>query len=241
VRLSTLVDRLPARWAVPVRATRGHTDAEVAHLHRFVQPGATVLDIGANKGVYAWHLVRLVGATGHVHAFEPQLALASRLRRAGLGRQLSVHPFALSDREASMTLTIPILDDAPEPGHASLEPNVGQGPTVQVPVRTLDSLNLLPSFVKVDIEGHELAMLRGAEATITRSRPVLLLEIDYRHRNEVGKRGQLLDWLTSHSYTLFYVRGAALLPAPALTADIDPNASIGGDLVYNWFALPDPA
>ena len=54
--------------------------------------------------------------------------------------------------------------------------------TIRVPLRTLDSYNLSNiGFIKIDVEGHELDVLRGAEVTLRRDQPNLLIEIENRH------------------------------------------------------------
>jgi FkbM family methyltransferase len=200
-RASEVLDRLPPRVAIPLLARFGHQDPEVAFLRNFVKLGDTVLDVGAHRGAYTWHLARLVGASGHVHAFEPQPHLGSRLSR-GVARQVVVHPIALSDSEHLDQLLTPVWGDTQMFGHATLEelPEGTTVETVEIRATTLDSLDLGPTFAKIDIEGHEVAMLRGAENTISRNRPVLLVEIDYRHQLETKRRAELITWLISHDY-----------------------------------------
>ena len=241
MRLRRVLDYAPARAALPLRAALGHRDAEIAHLRSFVKPGDEVVDVGAHKGAYTWHLARLVGKAGIVHAFEPQPDLAGRLHRA-VPRQVVVHECALSDREVDLPLSIPVWGRTRLQGHASLEAGA-PGSTdisITVPTRRLDQCGVNPRFCKVDVEGHEVAVLRGAEETVRRCRPVLLLEIDYRHQRQTEARTALLAWLAEHDYVAHYVDGTRLLPAGTLSAATDPNPHLGAaEYVYNWFMLPD--
>lgn len=240
--LASLVDRLPGRAAVPLRARLGDRDVETRHLHRYVSSGATVLDVGAHKGAYTWHLAALVGRAGHVHAFEPQPRLAGRLDHWA-PTHVTVHPVALSDEGGPATLTIPVWDATDMLGHATLEDDLPADTTtrrVTVQARVLDDLDLSPSFLKADVEGHELAVLRGGERTVRRCRPVLLLEIDYRHAGERERRRTLLDWLDSHDYVAHHVSDdGAVTPVGRLDPDLDPNDGLrSSTYVYNWFLLP---
>lgn len=241
MNVGRLVDRLPPQVAVQARARFGHRDPEIAHLSRFVAAGDAVMDVGAHKGAYTWHLAKLVGTEGRVHAFEPQPDLAARLRR-GLPRTVTVHECALSDRDGVFSLSIPVWGDVRMQGHATLEttrPGREDEDHIQVPTRVTDHLGLSPTFIKVDIEGHELAMLRGAEQTIRSYRPVLLLEIDYRHHGEGPQRRHLIAWIDEHGYAAHYVDGEALCSAGELPLEQDPNDSLSvSRYVYNWFLLP---
>lgn len=241
MNLGRALDRLPASVAIPVRARYGDQDVEVRHLSRFVKPGDVVLDVGAHKGAYTWHLAKLVGAGGRVHAFEPQPDLAARLRR-GLPDAVTVHQFALSDSNAVLPLSVPIWGSVRMQGHASLEtsrPGQADEDQVEVATRVADDLGLRPTFIKVDIEGHELSMLRGSEKMIRACRPALLLEIDYRHAGEAARRRDLIAWIRDHDYVVKYVDGPALRGLEQLPAEEDPNDSTGLDrYVYNWFLIP---
>jgi FkbM family methyltransferase len=237
---SAILDRLPPQLAIPLLARFGHQDPEVAFLRNFVKLGDTVLDVGAHKGAYTWHLARLVGASGRVHAFEPQPHLASRLSR-GAARQVVVHPFALSDSKHVDRLVTPIWGDTHMYGHATLEdlPDDTAVETVEIKAITLDSLDLNPTFAKIDIEGHEVAMLRGSEDTMSRGRPVLLVEIDWRHQLETKRRAELISWLICHDYRVHYVIGHDLSEPVELSADTDPNSKIDNSpYIFNWFMIP---
>ena len=166
-------------WA----ARRG--ERELDGLAYWVSRDKLALDIGANRGIYTWCLAKLARA---VHAFEPNAELAERLRRAVPGA--TVHACALSDREGEGELRLPVVKGIAYDGWATVEPQnrlLAVGPdsvrSIRVPLRTLDSFGLEDvGFVKIDAEGHELAVLRGAERTLARCRPIVLLEVEDRHR-----------------------------------------------------------
>jgi FkbM family methyltransferase len=182
--VASLGNALPAGIGLPLRARVGpRLEPELALLARLVPAGSLAVDVGANRGVYTYHLSRAVGPDGEVIAYEPQPELAAYVRtgtaRAG---NVTVRAVALGESPGSARLTIPLREGRPEPGWATLrsEPN-DPGLGYDVPVVTLDDelAGREISFIKIDVEGYELATLRGALATLRRSRPVVLAEIEH--------------------------------------------------------------
>ena len=147
-------------------------------LRRLLQPGETVIDIGAHCGATALIAARLVGPQGAVHAFEPQPVLAQMLRDSAKMNgfeQLHVHELALSDSDGKAELFIPndklIL--------ASLNP-VSGATSLAVEKRRagdfLEDLNLGEiALIKIDVEGHELDVFRGAAEFLEHNRPRAIL------------------------------------------------------------------
>jgi len=162
---------------------------ELRGVSRLVAPGDVVLDIGANVGSYTYRFAKQVGPTGRVVCFEPQPELAAYLRAACRGRRLApveIHNVGLSDHAGEGWLSVPVEGRHRVGGLASLEPRTDQD-GFEVSLRRLDDFDLgdRVSFVKCDVEGHELAVLRGGRATLERYRPTLQIEIEYKH---VGER-----------------------------------------------------
>lgn len=154
----------------------GLLEPEHARLEEWVSAGATVADVGANYGSYTYPLSR---QAGRVVAFEPIPECANALRAWG-ATNVDVVEAAISDREGSATLTIPEIDGAEKLTQGSLEV-AGSGRDITVRTATLDSCHFSDlSFVKIDVEGHELAVIRGAGDTLRRCRPLLLIEIAQR-------------------------------------------------------------
>lgn len=147
-----------------------------------------MVDAGANWGLYAARFAQLTGRTGQVDAFEPHPAHARTLRALAARRpQLTVHELALADAPGRAILHVPVVGERPVTALASLRtPADGvEHEAVAVAVSTLDaelSGRRAPAFVKVDVEGLELALLHGAEQTLRATRPTLLVEIEQRHQ-----------------------------------------------------------
>lgn len=147
--------------------------------------GGTVLDIGANVGLFTIPLARAARARGsRVVAFEPVPANLERLRASiaanGLDATVTVMPYALGAVPGTLRL-------APEAG--ALGGNAGRGTSgIDVEVRTLDDFDDLGrcTFVKIDVEGAELEVLRGGEHFFRRARPRILLELNRSWMSLVG-------------------------------------------------------
>ena len=163
---------------------------ELGFHHTLYRPG-TLLDIGAHDGAFALPFAALPGA--RVLAFEPLPEAFARLR-AAFGDPLPAHVElrreALGDRDGEAVLAVPVLDGAPQEQWASTakgygalgEPRVAER-RVTVPLRRLDGFGLTDlAAVKLDAEGAEYEVLRGARETLLRCRPVLSVEIEERHR-----------------------------------------------------------
>ena len=172
------VAALPASLSMPARywyrRTLGRLDAELRVATGLLRPGSTAIDVGANFGIYTYAFVR---AGARVEAFEP-LPQCRRILAAYASPRVRVHNVALSDSPGRLPLHIPVYDGRPEPGHATFRHVAATHQTVDVPVRTLDEFQFQNvSLIKVDVEGHELDVLRGGSATLLRERPILVLEI----------------------------------------------------------------
>jgi FkbM family methyltransferase len=164
--------------------------AELRFLGRRLRSGQVAVDAGCHKGAYAYWMRRRVGSAGAVFAFEPQPRQVDYLQRAFAAmkyRNVTLVPMALSDATGPLPLFIP--SGTGRTHAASLVANKAEvltGETIQVDTTTLDALfagqSRGPGFVKIDVEGHELAVLEGARRTLQQFRPTLLIECEARHR-----------------------------------------------------------
>jgi FkbM family methyltransferase len=143
-------------------------------LEEHVRPGSVVIDVGAHIGTHTLTLARLVGPEGRVYAFEPVRKIYRELvRNLALNGVTNVVPlrYALG-KGAPRVIEMKPITPGEEGGTA-----VGRGGD-PVELRTLDSFGFEGvSLVKIDVEGYELPVLDGAEQTIRRSRPALVVEI----------------------------------------------------------------
>lgn len=126
------------------------------------------LDIGANVGLWSRDLVEQFGT---VIAFEPVEIFRECLIKNVPSARLKIEPVALGNEETMVNMII-TQDNM---GHTHVDPNsFGQG---SVPVRRLDNLDLQTiDYIKIDCEGFEYQIIQGAEQTIRRCRPVVVVE-----------------------------------------------------------------
>lgn len=185
---------------------------EIALARALIRLGDTVVDAGANKGAYTYWLRKFAGPAGQVIAYEPQPSLAEYLERARLAfgwENVEVRQAALSDRAGSAKLHVP--GGGVSPG-ASLEAAAG-GSSLDCAVTTLDrDLAGAPvAFLKVDVEGHELALFRGARQILEAHRPPILFECEARHLARHTMR-EVFEFLEQLEYEGWLLRGSSLLP-----------------------------
>ena len=169
-----------------------------------VRQDDVAIDIGGNRGVYAYQLWRL-GAS--VEVFEPNPICFSVLESWAVGKPgVHLHSVALSSRAGSANLHIPIDGAGVEhDASASIEQTgFAQTRDQLVSLQTLDSYRFENvALIKIDVEGHEYAVLDGASATLTSSRPALLVEIEQRHSGR--PISEVFDKVQSYGYQGFFL------------------------------------
>lgn len=140
---------------------------------KYVKPGTTVIDAGAHIGVHTVPLARLVGSRGRVYAFEPQRKIYRELvYNLRLNKIENVVPLRYALGHTSGATEMNRADSSNEGATG-----VGQGGD-RVEMRPLDSFGFRNvSLIKIDVEHFEDWVLEGAQLTILRNKPVILIEI----------------------------------------------------------------
>ena len=167
------------------------------------------MDIGANLGVVSLRMARLVGGSGVLHSFEPDPALNGLLRQSLDRNQFEnvrLHTIALGSRDGqTLTLTYP----EENAGKGSL--NAVQGGkgnvSVEIQVRTISELAKELDlrrirFVKIDVEGHETEVLRGATEWLSSHPPDTIL-LESSGLSETGEPDPALSLLAESDYRFF--------------------------------------
>lgn len=189
---------------------------EVSEMHllsRLIQPGMTVIDAGANWGIYSLLLAKLVTNTGQVIAIEPSSREYHRLNNHIKLNQLSqIQPVkvALSDFTGSAKLSIAKQGHE---GHNTLGkfvyPDTQLDKTQSVNLQTLDKLATQLKltqldFIKLDIEGSESLALSGGASVINTFRPLILLEVfNQSLMQQQSSANQVWQFLLDHNYQLY--------------------------------------
>jgi FkbM family methyltransferase len=211
----------------------GTYEPEVRAEVRRLRPGDVAIDVGANVGWHTLLMAAQVGGAGRVYAFEPNDTTRQRLLDAvasnALTRSVTVDARAVADRAGDTGF------EAPAAGHVwDGTGRLSAGGGRLVPCTTLDAFVAeqriaRAALLKIDVEGWELAVLRGARETLRTLRPRIVFEFDAAYVSRCGGSGdQLLDWLHGLDYAVF-----ALAPgrAPA------PVSSLG-QVCGNFLAVP---
>lgn len=200
------------------RCWRFRLNTEVESLRFLVKQdlrGTTALDVGANRGVYSYWLSKQVGPTGRTIAFEPQPELAeylADLKQSFRLGNLSIENIGLSDTTGSSYLVRGWVGDGGatlcEHDTSTADAAADGLETISVEIDTIDNRLIAYgsppiSFIKCDVEGHELKTFRGAIETITRHRPTLLFECNHELCNE----GSLFSFLRSLGYDGIFFDG----------------------------------
>ena len=169
-------------------------DADFVAIRSFqTDQGAIFLDVGGNAG-FAIDAMLLQNETCSVVSFEPNPKLSTKTDELFKDNsRVAVHGFGLGDREGEFTLFVPVYRGYEYDGLASLNIDHARSwlkdgnlywykedklqiKEYKCTIRRLDTLQLDPFFIKLDVQGHEMAVLRGGEETIRASRPILLIE-----------------------------------------------------------------
>jgi FkbM family methyltransferase len=177
-------------------------------MRQLLSPGDTFIDAGANHGSYSLKAARLVGEKGKVLAFEPQPRLASLIRKSFAANGYSnaeVYEVACSNHSGVTEFYLPESGSGTAGIHKAFSgKNAHQ--KIVVKMDKFDELIKWPKlpgrvFVKLDVEGSELAFLRGAEQMIRSRKPFLLLEVNPTSTQASGSSGeQILSFLISLGY-----------------------------------------
>jgi FkbM family methyltransferase len=229
------------RWEI---ACFYQTEVEVQVLEMLLKdyegmPGPVVLDVGANIGQYSYYLSRYVAPHGgKCVGFEPRSDIWSRLRRNVGQPNFTAERLALSDREGMALLSLPESH-----WFSSLVEGQPRGiPCERVRTTTLDTYvrerDLGPvTLLKVDVEGHEPEVLRGARCLLERQAPVVLCELENRHLVPRGEAvHQVVGYMRSLGYACFVMSHEQLALLPVDRVAIPDDKSGPEEYYYNyWF------
>ena len=174
----------------------------------YLAPGAVAIDVGANLGEWTIPFARAVGTAGHVLAAEPAPRAAAALE-ATLGanalHQAQVIRCAVGDHDGFAEFAVPVVSSARiDTGTAQIGAAGPGCEALSVALRSLDSLAAECSLdrvdlIKIDVEGHERRVLDGAEATLHRYRPTLVIETGHE---AAGDRPAIRDRLRGLGYRM---------------------------------------
>ncbi|WP_051684032.1 FkbM family methyltransferase [Blastococcus sp. URHD0036] len=197
------------------------SEGELRRLRDFVPADKTAVDVGGWWGPWTYWLSRRATA---VHTFEPVPHVAQFLQSVS-APNVTVHNFALSDAAGEAVLHVPSGGPGSE-GRSTLHtPGFADPTDVTVQLRTLDSVEIPGAigFVKIDVEGHEAQVLKGALDTISTHRPVLLVEVE-AHDDRPTNVEEVVALVEGLGYSTSFLRRGRWLPFTEFDVERDQRA-----------------
>jgi len=207
-------DLIPPSIYVRLNAWRHYFqgEAELKLLKKLCDPKSISIDVGAHSGIYTYFLRRY---SKHCLAFEPVPLLHVFLKSA-FKSGVSVSNSVLSDKKENVSLRVPSIKGVLNYGLATIESDnaLFNSPVEQINVQAhrLDDLEIKETvgLIKVDVEGHELAVLLGGGKLLRRDHPVLVTEIEERHCAHSFERVE--KYLSQMDYKGFFILDGQITP-----------------------------
>jgi FkbM family methyltransferase len=221
---------------------RGHYEPdEICFVRRTLRPGDSTLDVGGHIGFFTMQMAAMVGPEGRVYAFEPFDATADLLERSiaenRFADRVRFQRAAVGAAAGTAVLTFPV--ETLNSGGAYLLRD-GTAPLAgnrkkDVPVVALDALALRRPvrFIKMDVEGAEPQVVRGAERLLREDRPVILSELHPRQLERAS--GVTADAFLAQMNALGYRAHALKRGEPGAPMDRAP-----ADALVSVVFIPDP-
>ncbi len=220
------------RYTKKIRALTDQSNNDFRGIGHLIDKGDIVVDIGANMGFYTKFLAEKVGQQGAVYSIEPipdSFQILSHVKSKLNLINVSLLNYAISDANETVTMEIPIQTSGEENLYEAKitesSTDATHVRTVTVETRTIDSLFLQPgkkvSFVKCDVEGHELRCLKGAVSFIKQCNPAWLIEIwgDLDDTQSAGLT--TVNFLKQFGYELYVFDGTQFRPKNPGEKDIN--------------------
>jgi FkbM family methyltransferase len=174
-------------------------------LKRLISPGMKCIDVGAHIGFYTCLVASIVGETGKVYSFEPMSShydlLLKNIQENGFQRMVKAFKVVCSDVNGNVNISK--TSNMFVVGY-----NGGSEQATAKAVRLDDLIEGTIDFVKIDVEGHEPAVIRGMTSILSRDQPIIVSEInEYWLRNcSQSSAAEYVGLLTSLGYDVFDVR-----------------------------------
>jgi len=215
---------------------------EIKFMLNHLGPGNTAVDIGAHKGAYTYWMSKYVGAKGKVFSFEPQPQLNNQLSLlVKHSKNVKLEALALSSNKGKDYMVIPGGETSPS---ASINNNKYDRNTTKISVEktTLDDYfytkNQIPiNFIKCDVEGHELDVLKGGQQLLSKFKPIISLESEARHCGEDNVMN-VFKLLNDLGYSGSFFNGESMLSLDLFNIQRYQLSNDKKNYVNNFFFIP---
>ena len=219
---------------------------EFAYIKKSIKKGDLVFDIGAHKAGYLYQLLAQTGKGGSLIGFEPQQILYTyleKIKKLFHWDNVVIEHIALSNVSGQSNLYLPAQLhgklSSPSATIVEHENDINFQATEKVIITTLDEYcakhQLIPHFLKVDVEGNELKVFKGAEAILKKHRPKILVEIESRH---IGKEQvmETIQYLESLGYQGKIIQGTHFIPTTEFSfekfQDFNNKATYANNFIF---------
>lgn len=212
-----LMPKLHSFGSTSIYIKRDFYEPELLAIRRLISPASVVLDIGGSFGIFALFMAHFAGPKGRVHSFEPGhfsfSQLSTNVALNQMEQRIVLHHAAASDRSA----TLQLFHIGDSPVNFSLGGATGIAAEDVPAVRVAD---LVPaedaarvSFIKIDVEGYEIAALEGARPIIEGAKPVIMFEVSASALARQGQTPQdVYAYLACFGYRFWMLEGARMVP-----------------------------
>jgi len=208
-RLARLIHLYKAKYRAKERS-------RVEWLSQYIPQGGVILDVGAHFGYFSKEFSRLYNGSCSIYAFEPMVYNLSILKSVTNGiRNIEISTKALSDSSGILDLSIPVKKRGKiGPGLAHFGKEnlhdfiLQQVETIRLDDFVQESQILRVDFIKIDVEGAELLVFKGAELTIDNFRPVIFSEVSDEFTKRMGYQAEdIFEYLGGFGYSADLLKG----------------------------------
>ena len=204
-----------------LREIKKKKEPEISLIKDLIEPETDSIDIGVYRGVHSYEMSKY---SKIIHSFEPNPVIYKDLKKTLplIIDNLKLYNYALSDKNITKNLRIPIrnlkanklnYEEFYEMGKATIheENKFENYENFKVECKILDDFkfNNSISFIKIDVEGHEISVLNGAKIIIKKFKPNLLIEIEERHSKRNVK--DTINFVCSFGYNSYVLKENKLI------------------------------
>ena len=196
------------------RSIKNKDENEIDLLKRFIKPGTDSIDVGVYRGVYSYEMSKY---SKKVHSFEPNPLIFKYINKnlKKISNNIDLYNFALSNENKVSNLRIPIRNKKINKenyeehylmGRATVHElnNFQDYEKFEITLKKIDDFNFDNeiSFMKIDVEGHEIEVIEGGKLFIKKNKPVLLVEIEERHSKKNIHHS--IDYINGLGYNSYF-------------------------------------
>ena len=196
------------------RSIKNKDENEIDLLKRFIKPGTDSIDVGVYRGVYSYEMSKY---SKKVHSFEPNPLIFKYINKnlKKISNNIDLYNFALSNENKVSNLRIPIRNKKINKenyeehylmGRATVHElnNFQNYEKFEITLKKIDDFNFDNeiSFMKIDVEGHEMEVIEGGKLFIKKNKPVLLVEIEERHSKKNIHHS--IDYINGLGYNSYF-------------------------------------